>query len=323
FDRLHPAAIFGDRHHGNCRTQRFLHSVERRHFLDAGPAPGRPQIEQDPMAAPIGKSRRLAVATVKGGGGRWQRRRDRDKLTGIRRLLRLTGFRRRGRAAGRDIAGDSDGGADHNNGDCRVDWPDAHVYFDETARMSKKPPANAAWGGRFAGGPSEIMQRINVSLDVDKRLHEQDIAGSLAHSAMLVRAGIIAREDGERIAKGLAKIRDELAAGKFPFDPAHEDIHLNIEARLAELIGPAAGRLHTARSRNDQVATDFRLWVRDAIDAADARIRDVQAAQPVTFGHHLMAYVEMLGRDRGRFQDARARLNESPLGAAALAGTSF
>ena len=211
--------------------------------------------------------------------------------------------------------------------------------------MSKKPPANAAWGGRFAGGPSEIMQRINVSLDVDKRLHEQDIAGSLAHSAMLVRAGIIAREDGERIAKGLAKIRDELAAGKFPFDPAHEDIHLNIEARLAELIGPAAGRLHTARSRNDQVATDFRLWVRDAIDAADARIRDVQAAlldradehaktvmpgfthmqpaQPVTFGHHLMAYVEMLGRDRGRFHDARARLNESPLGAAALAGTSF
>jgi len=211
--------------------------------------------------------------------------------------------------------------------------------------MSKKTPANAAWGGRFAGGPSEIMQRINVSLDVDKRLYAQDIAGSAAHCAMLVRQGIIAKEDGERIARGLAQIRDEIDAGKFPFDAAHEDIHLNIEARLAKIIGPAAGRLHTARSRNDQVATDFRLWVRDAIDRLEAQMRDVQAAlldraeehaatvmpgfthlqpaQPVTFGHHLMAYVEMLGRDRGRFRDARARLNESPLGAAALAGTSF
>jgi argininosuccinate lyase len=211
--------------------------------------------------------------------------------------------------------------------------------------MSKKPPANAAWGGRFAGGPSEIMQRINVSLDIDKRLYAQDIAGSLAHCAMLVRQGIIAKEDGERIGRGLAQIKDEIDAGKFPFKTEHEDIHLNIEARLAELIGPAAGRLHTARSRNDQVATDFRLWVRDAIDQADAQLRDLQSAlldraaehaatampgfthmqpaQPVTFGHHLMAYVEMLGRDRGRFADCRARLNESPLGAAALAGTSF
>lgn len=211
--------------------------------------------------------------------------------------------------------------------------------------MTKKAPANAAWGGRFAGGPSEIMQRINVSLDIDKRLYAQDIAGSAAHCAMLVRQGIIAEEDGERIARGLAQIKDEIDAGKFPFRAEHEDIHLNIEARLGELIGPAAGRLHTARSRNDQVATDFRLWVRDAIDRFDVRLRDLQAAlldraeehaatvmpgfthlqpaQPVTFGHHLMAYVEMLGRDRGRLRDARARLNESPLGAAALAGTSF
>jgi argininosuccinate lyase len=211
--------------------------------------------------------------------------------------------------------------------------------------MSKRPTANAAWGGRFAGGPSEILQRINVSLDFDKRLYTQDIAGSVAHCAMLVRQGIIAREDGERITLGLAQIKEEIEAGAFAFKAEHEDIHLNIEARLAELVGPAAGRLHTARSRNDQVATDFRLWVRDAIDGLDRQMHALQAAlldraeehaatvmpgfthlqpaQPVTFGHHLMAYAEMLGRDRGRFRDARVRLNESPLGAAALAGTSF
>src|SRR6185312_6859963 len=193
--------------------------------------------------------------------------------------------------------------------------------------------------------PSEIMQRINVSLDVDKRLHEQDIAGSLAHSAMLVRAGIIAREDGERIAKGLAKIRDELAAGKFPFDPAHEDIHLNIEARLATLIGPAAGRLHTARSRNDQVALDFRLWVKEELQKTEQLLTNLisafldraeehadsvmpgfthlQTAQPVTFGHHCMAYVEMFGRDRSRVRHAIEHLDESPIGAAALAGTGY
>ncbi len=206
-------------------------------------------------------------------------------------------------------------------------------------------PQNAAWGGRFAGGPAEIMQRINVSIDFDKRLYAQDIAGSQAHCAMLVRQKILAPEDGDAIAGGLEKIRMEIEAGSFPFRAEHEDIHLNIEARLAELIGPAAGRLHTARSRNDQVATDFRLWIRDAVDRIDRQIEALQAAfigqaerhsatimpgfthlqvaQPVTFGHHLMAYVEMLGRDRGRFADCRKRLNECPLGAAALAGTSF
>jgi argininosuccinate lyase len=211
--------------------------------------------------------------------------------------------------------------------------------------MSTKPAANAAWGGRFSGGPAEIMQRINVSLDTDKRLHPQDIALSEAHCAMLVGQGIIPPEDGKAIVKGLAQIRNEIEAGTFPFRAEHEDIHLNIEARLGELIGPAAGRLHTARSRNDQVATDFRLWLRDAIDGLDRGMKALQAAlldraaehaatvmpgfthlqpaQPVTFGHHLMAYVEMLGRDRGRLRDCRARLNESPLGAAALAGTSF
>jgi argininosuccinate lyase len=206
-------------------------------------------------------------------------------------------------------------------------------------------PANVAWGGRFAGGPAEIMQRINVSIGFDKRLYAQDIAGSLAHCAMLVRQKVLSPEDGDAIARGLAQIRSEIEAGTFPFRDEHEDVHLNIEARLGELIGPAAGRLHTARSRNDQVATDLRLWLRDAIDRLDRQMQALQAAlidqaerhaatvmpgfthlqtaQPVTFGHHLLAYVEMLGRDRGRLADCRRRLNESPLGAAALAGTSF
>jgi argininosuccinate lyase len=189
------------------------------------------------------------------------------------------------------------------------------------------------------------MQAINASLDIDKRLYAQDIAGSLAHSAMLVKRRIISRADGAAIAKGLERIRRDIERGKFPFRIEHEDIHLNIEARLAELIGAPAGRLHTARSRNDQVATDFRLWTRDAIDRLDRQIMALQASliaqaekhaatimpgfthlqvgQPVTLGHHLLAYVEMLGRDRARFADCRKRLNESPLGAGALAGTSF
>ncbi len=204
---------------------------------------------------------------------------------------------------------------------------------------------NAGWGGRFSSGPAEIMQRINVSIGFDKRLYAQDIAGSLAHAAMLVRQKILTPEDGTAIARGLEKIRAEIEAGRFQFREEHEDIHFNVEARLLELIGAPAGRLHTARSRNDQIATDFRLWVRDAIDRAEGALRDLQqalldraeehaatvmpgfthlqVAQPVTFGHHLHAYVEMAERDRGRFLDCRKRLNESPLGSAALAGTSF
>jgi argininosuccinate lyase len=212
----------------------------------------------------------------------------------------------------------------------------------------KRPPVlphNVAWAGRFSGGPAEIMQRINVSIDFDKRLFAQDIDASLAHAAMLVERRILSREHGSAIAQGLEQIRGEIEAGTFPFRAEHEDIHLNIEARLYEIIGAPAGRLHTARSRNDQVATDFKLWVRDAIDRLDAQIQALQAAlidqaekhagtvmpgfthlqvaQPVTFGHHLLAYVEMLGRDRSRLGDGRRRMNESPLGAAALAGTSF
>jgi len=189
------------------------------------------------------------------------------------------------------------------------------------------------------------MEEINVSIDFDRHLYRQDIAASKAHVAMLAKTGIIGAQDAKRIAHGLDTILSEMEAGKFKFRRALEDIHMNVEGRLEELIGPAAGRLHTARSRNDQVATDFRLWVRDAIDDIDAALKGyqralaekalahaatvmpgfthLQTAQPVTFGHHLLAYVEMAERDRGRFADARKRLNESPLGAAALAGTSF
>jgi argininosuccinate lyase len=204
---------------------------------------------------------------------------------------------------------------------------------------------NKMWGGRFASGPADIMREITPSIDFDKRLAAEDLAGSRAHCRMLATEGIISKDDGQAILDGLTTIEKEIAAGSFIFKRELEDIHLNIEARLAELIGPAAGRLHTARSRNDQVVTDFRLWVRSACERADQGLQalqrallgqaeqhsgtimpgftHMQVAQPVTFGHHMMAYVEMFGRDRGRFEDARKRMNESPLGAAALAGTSF
>lgn len=205
--------------------------------------------------------------------------------------------------------------------------------------------SNKMWGGRFGESPDAIMEEINVSIDVDQHLYAQDIAASKAHAAMLAAQGIITASDAKNITNGLDTILSEIKAGRFTFKRALEDIHMNVESRLGELIGPAAGRLHTARSRNDQVATDFRLYVRDAIDSFDADLASLQralvkralehaatvmpgfthlqTAQPVTFGHHLLAYVEMVGRDRGRFADARKRLNESPLGAAALAGTSF
>jgi argininosuccinate lyase len=213
------------------------------------------------------------------------------------------------------------------------------------APKRRNEPANAQWGARFAAGPSAIMQEINASIGFDRKLWRQDIRGSLAHAAMLAKVGVISAEDAASIRDGLAAIAHEIETGSFPFDVALEDIHMNIEARLTERIGDAGRRLHTARSRNDQVATDFRLWVRDAIDGLAAQIADLmralalraaehaadpmpgfthlQTAQPVTFGHHLLAYVEMLERDRGRLADARRRLNECPLGAAALAGTSF
>lgn len=205
--------------------------------------------------------------------------------------------------------------------------------------------ANAQWGGRFASGPSVIMQDINASIGFDRKLWRQDIAGSRAHAAMLAKVGVIDPADADAIGAGLDGIAAEIEAGRFPFVDDLEDIHMNIEARLTERIGEAGKRLHTGRSRNDQVATDFRLWVRDAVDGLDAQIADVmqalaaraaefaadpmpgfthlQTAQPVTFGHHMLAYVEMLARDRSRLKDARTRMNECPLGSAALAGTSF
>ncbi|MFD1343523.1 argininosuccinate lyase [Litorisediminicola beolgyonensis] len=210
--------------------------------------------------------------------------------------------------------------------------------------MSDKT-SNQMWGGRFSAGPDEIMEAINASIGFDKRLASQDIAGSRAHAAMLGATGIVEASDVEAIREGLLTVMSEIEAGEFAFSPALEDIHMNVEARLKEIVGPAAGRLHTARSRNDQVATDFRLWVRERLDQTEEQLlallrallaqaeagaewvmpgfTHLQTAQPVTWGHHMMAYVEMFGRDLSRVRDARERMNECPLGAAALAGTSF
>ena len=211
--------------------------------------------------------------------------------------------------------------------------------------MTEKKASNAMWGGRFASGPSAIMEAINASIGYDRKLYAQDIQGSIAHSRMLAETGIVSAKDQRDIERGLKTILKEIEAGTFQFSTRLEDIHMNVEARLAELIGPAAGRLHTARSRNDQVAVDFRLWVKAEfertaealkaliaafLDRAETHAADVmpgfthlQAAQPVTFGHHCMAYVEMFGRDLSRVRDAIERMDESPLGAAALAGTPY
>ncbi|MEL6934063.1 MAG: argininosuccinate lyase, partial [Pseudomonadota bacterium] len=205
--------------------------------------------------------------------------------------------------------------------------------------------SNQMWGGRFAEGPDAIMEAINASIGFDKRLATQDIAGSRAHAAMLAATGIVDDKDARAIDEGLLTVLSEIEAEKFTYSTSLEDIHMNVEARLKEIIGEPAGRLHTARSRNDQVATDFKLWVRDQLDAADGGIQSLmfallvqaeagadwvmpgfthlQTAQPVTWGHHMLAYVEMLSRDLGRVRDARTRMNECPLGSAALAGTSF
>jgi argininosuccinate lyase len=204
---------------------------------------------------------------------------------------------------------------------------------------------NQMWGGRFAAGPAAVMEEINASIDVDKRLWREDIAGSKAHAEMLAATGVISDDDNAAIQRGLDAVAKEIERGEFPFSKTLEDIHMNIEARLRDLIGEPAGRLHTARSRNDQVATDFRLWVRNACGEASTALRalcrglaakaadnadavmpgftHLQTAQPVTFGHHLLAYAEMFARDASRFDDAVKRMNECPLGAAALAGTSF
>ncbi|MEC9347097.1 MAG: argininosuccinate lyase [Pseudomonadota bacterium] len=211
--------------------------------------------------------------------------------------------------------------------------------------MSDTKTSNLMWGGRFEGGPAKVMEKINASIDFDRRFYAQDIRGSKAHASMLADRGVLTREDADAICEGLDTILREIERDEFEFQAALEDIHMNVESRLRDLIGAAAGRLHTGRSRNDQVATDFKLWIRDTIDRVDGMLADLQralvgqaeahadtvmpgfthlqVAQPVTFGHHMMAYVEMTARDRDRFAETRRRLNECPLGAAALAGTSF
>lgn len=216
---------------------------------------------------------------------------------------------------------------------------------DDNSKNQSNSQSNSLWGGRFDAGPAEIMEKINASIDFDKNLYAQDIQGSQAHCRMLVAQNIIRAADGDKILGGLDQVRDEIEAGNFTYDAKLEDIHMHIESRLSEIIGEAAGRLHTARSRNDQVATDFKLWTRDAMDQMDRALMGLQtalvakaeahadvilpgfthlqSAQPVTFGHHMLAYFEMFTRDRDRLRDARGRLNECPLGAAALAGTSF
>ncbi|MFD2264758.1 argininosuccinate lyase [Lacibacterium aquatile] len=214
-----------------------------------------------------------------------------------------------------------------------------------SSNNADKTATNQLWGGRFASGPAAIMEKINASIGFDKKLYRQDIAGSKAHAEMMTKQGVLKPEDNAAIQAGLDSVLQEIEEGRFEFKVAHEDIHMNVEARLSEIIGPAAGRLHTGRSRNDQVAVDLKLWLRDAIDQLIGDVKALQSilirraeehadtvmpgfthlqpAQPVTFGHHLLAYVEMLGRDRSRLADCRARLNESPLGAAALAGTPY
>ncbi|MEX2519679.1 MAG: argininosuccinate lyase [Paracoccaceae bacterium] len=215
----------------------------------------------------------------------------------------------------------------------------------DTKAEQTSPAQNSMWGGRFASGPDAVMEEINASIGFDRRLAAEDIEGSRAHAAMLAATGVITSGDADEIRQGLLTVLSEIEGGTFAFSRALEDIHMNVESRLSALVGPAAGRLHTARSRNDQVALDFRMWVRARADDAVAGLRaligalvsqadgreavimpgftHLQSAQPVTWGHHMMAYVEMFGRDLSRFQDARARMNECPLGAAALAGTSF
>ncbi len=212
-------------------------------------------------------------------------------------------------------------------------------------KRQKKQSANPIWGGRFEGSPSELMEQINASVNFDKRMYSQDITASKAHASMLVKQNIISNEDGALINKGLDQILGEIEIGSFEYKISLEDIHMNIETRLKEIVGDVAGKLHTARSRNDQVATDFKLWVRKELDQLDNTLKSLQktfinqaedhastilpgfthlqSAQPITLGHHLLSYVEMIGRDRGRIKDCRERLNENPLGSGALAGTSF
>ncbi len=310
-----------------------LKRIKGWHFLPAGGAPGGPEVQKHMFALPIRKAAFGAIGLGEDRAAHLRRFGVKHELlhVALAKLFQRGGIGEGGICAKREGRVE-DGGSNE-------------LHFPSGIKDMTDKTANAMWGGRFAAGPDAIMEAINASIGFDKRLAAQDIAGSRAHAAMLAAQGIISTSDAEAIREGLLTVLSEIEGGQFTFSAALEDIHMNVEARLKELVGEPAGRLHTARSRNDQVATDFRLWVRDQIDAADQGLAaltrallaqaeagadwvmpgftHLQTAQPVTWGHHMMAYVEMFGRDRSRFIDARARLNESPLGAAALAGTSF
>src|SRR5262245_5210964 len=358
------AGVDIDRNHFERRPAEFsLERVERRHLLAAGHAPGGPQIEQHRAPAPIGEAVLVPPRVPEGEVGQAQRRigdRERGHFPARQRRQALRQVDRAG-AGGigrialqgpdpvyrRQSGGDAGDTAGHDHGKPLLAMGSRCVFGPGHSRrnLGRRAMSNKMWGGRFRTSPDAVMEDINASVDFDRHLFRQDIAASQAHAAMLAKQGIITADDARKIAHGLDTILSEIESGKFKFKRALEDIHMNVEGRLAELIGPAAGRLHTARSRNDQVATDFRLWTRASIDTIDAALAayqqalaekalehaatvmpgftHLQAAQPVTFGHHLLAYVEMAARDRGRFADARKRANFSPLGAAALAGTAF
>src|ERR1700733_7073799 len=340
-----------------------LEGIECRHLFAAGHAPRGPKVKKHGAAAPIGQGVVMAGAVLESQIGKAKGRARHCQSRDPSPCQRRNPARHldRGRTLrGRRIASqppnlvyprqhgyDRDGATRHHGQQTPPILMRGVVsgLGHRTAISADLIMSNKMWGGRFGSKPHPLMEEINVSIDFDRHLYRQDIAASKAHVAMLAKTGIISAQDAKRIAHGLDTILSEIEAGKFKFRRALEDMHMNGESRLEELIGSAAGRLHTALSRNDQVATDFRLWVLDAIDDIEAALKDyqralaekalehaatvipgfthLQTAQPVTFGHHLLAYVEMAARDRGRFADARKRLNESPLGAAALAGTSF
>ena len=351
------ARIGGDGHDLEILIAKlFLKRIERGQFLKTRRAPGRPEIHQHRPAAKI-LQRHGGAVMLKGNRRRITRKIGVLKIRHFADQERLRMIERRRRAGARLYAGRHNDVEEAGRAEsCPDQQPESRPFYRTHQcapfnlvinAMTDKPEAKESqiWGGRFSRGPSAIMEEINASIDIDRRLWREDIAGSKAHAHMLAACGIISDADNAAIQNGLDRIAGEIERGEFAFSKALEDIHMNIEARLKEIIGEPAGRLHTARSRNDQVATDFRLWTRQACGEAEAALKalmralakkadahadavmpgftHLQTAQPVTFGHHLLAYVEMFSRDAGRFADARRRMNESPLGAAALAGTSF
>ncbi len=343
-DRLRRIAACSQCHDLECIAAELgLQVLQRRHFFAAGRTPCGPEVQQHVLAGVVRQAGFRFVRGQEGGrGGLYRRIVDHQ-------AAHIAGQQRVEVISGGSICTEAYGkvsGGDQNFADHFRPFHARQMHMTKTGSSDKQAStANTMWGGRFAAGPDAIMEAINASIRFDQRMARQDIEGSRAHAAMLAATGIVRDNDAETIREGLLTVLSEIEGGDFAFSTALEDIHMNVEARLKEIVGEPAGRLHTARSRNDQVATDFRLWVRDQVDAAIAGVEalqrallgqaeqgadwvmpgftHLQTAQPVTWGHHMMAYVEMFGRDAARLRDARVRMNESPLGAAALAGTSF